>query len=302
MTDEETIDAGVRGHDTADGADPAAPREITAPPGEVLAPVRERYAHWLRLDDAGVDQDRHEDPEQVRAIQIVLHLEKQAPPSRRRALELAARGCALLCLHPRSAPGGPWHDDVAAYGHGHIRKVTRRARGAAWETTADLPGLTLTDDATGTEIRVLTPGLVARLDKRVAKLQVSGTDLPTEDPADPTDVPTAGGVTGEDAPVLTCVVPADLEMTAGKLMAQTGHAGMIAAAVAAGEDGDLLARWHAADCPVRVESAPESRWAELLTSVHDPERAWRTHHRIAVRDAGFTEIAPGTVTVVADLR
>lgn len=301
MTDEETIDADVTGHDTADGADPAAPGEAATPLGEVLAPVRERYAHWLRLDDAGVDEDRHEDPEQVRAIQIVLHLEKQASPSRRRALELAARGCALLCLDPRSAPGGPWHDDVAAYGHGHIRKVTRRARGAAWQATADLPGLTLTDDATGTEIRILAPGLVTELDKRVAKLQVSGTDLPTDDPADPTDVPPAGGATGEDAPVLTCVVPADLEMTAGKLMAQTGHAGMIAAAFAAGEDTDLLGRWYAAGCPVRVESAPAARWAELLTSVRDPEQAWRAHHRIAVRDAGFTEIAPGTVTVVADL-
>jgi peptidyl-tRNA hydrolase len=31
----------------------------------------------------------------------------------------------------------------------------------------------------------------------------------------------------------------------------------------------------------------------------DPAEGWRKHRLLAVRDAGFTEIATGTVTVIA---
>ncbi|GAB96577.1 peptidyl-tRNA hydrolase [Kineosphaera limosa] len=281
-----------------------------SPVGAALEPLLTRYAAWMGLDEAQVLTDRDEDPEQIRAIQIVLRLEKGDPPSWQAALALAATGCAALCTDPRAEPGGEWFDAVSAYSQGHIRKVTRRARGAQWEATADLPGLTLTEG--DTQVRVLVPSLVTALDKRVSKLQVGGTDMPIDDdpivvsgPRGRADEPIAGAATPlreGGSPLLTVHVPADgpaAAMTAGKLMAQTGHAGMIAAALLAASDAPALAAWREAGCPSRVLRTPSAAWQQLLTDVADPAAGWRDHRLLAVRDAGFTEVAPGTVTVVA---
>ncbi|WP_226345879.1 aminoacyl-tRNA hydrolase [Agilicoccus flavus] len=343
------------------GSEPSVAPEPPAEFGAVLAPLRRRYASWLGLDDAGVSRDRDENPDRIRALQLLLRLERGGAPSHRRALELSATACALLCLDPRSAPGGAWHEEVAAYCGGHIRKVGRRARGAAWAVTADLPGLTLTapgrldrttatgDDrpadaaqaahegapagaggrgaatdegdgldrrdggraeADGTQVRALVPGLVAQLDRRIAKLQVGGTDLPRDtDPAsDPLDPLAATPPTATDAltppdrgPVLRLHLPAGSGLTTGKLMAQTGHAGMIAAALAAGDDPGLLRRWWEAGCPAVAVEVDEAEWSRLRARLADPAAAWRDHRLAAVRDAGFTEVEPGTTTVVARL-
>ena len=310
--------------------------------GSALEPLLTRYAAWLGMDYEGVLVDRDEDPDQVRAIQIILRLERGTPPSWHAALALAASGCAALCLDPRSEPGGEWHEAVSAYCRGHIRKVTRRGRGAQWEATADLPGITLAHGRAGdtTEVRVLLPGLVTEVDRSVAKLQVGGTDIPEDEypviaaapeprettgpdgpealasshaPADPelvagSEVPPDSGddaasptSDGESA-LLTVKVPEEgpaAAMTAGKLMAQAGHAGMIAAALLAASDQEALAAWRAAGCPCRVTRVPAPQWNALLEEVRDPARGWSEHRLLAVRDAGFTEVAPGTVTVVA---
>lgn len=261
-----------------------------APTGAALAPLRARYADWLGLDAAAVLDAREEQSDQIRALQLLLRLERPLPgrptPGWHRALASAATLCAAVCLDPRSESGGEWYDAVAAYCAGNIRKVTRRGRGAAWEATAALPGLTCATG--GTEVRALVPGLIGDLDKRVAKLQVGGTDLPIDDPESATD-----------GPALQLWVPNRPAMTAGKLMSQTGHAGMIAAALLAGDDLATLTVWAATGCPARVERRAPTAWAELLARLDDPEKAWRDGALLAVRDAGFTEIAAGTVTVIA---
>ena len=256
--------------------------------GAVLAPLAARHAHWMSLRDDQVLDDRDEAAEDVRAMQLVLRLERDAPPSWSAALAASCRAATEICLDERAAPGGEWHEAVAGYVDAHIRKVTRRARAGQWTAVQDLPGLTVTQD--DAEVRALLPGPVTDLDKRVAKLQVGGTDLAVDRNAADRPEPLAGALLLE--------VPEHVPMTAGKLMAQTGHAGMITAALLAGSDEPRLRRWSDAGLPVVVARLTADAWRRELAVASGAE-AWR-EGGVAVRDAGFTEIDPGTVTVIAD--
>lgn len=274
----------IHGMDTPGGDGGAG----TGPSGAVLAPLRARYASWLGLDRDQVLVDRDEDPAEIRALQVILRLERDRQPSWYRALELTAQGCAALCLDPRAEPGGEWYGALRDYCSGHIRKVTRRARAGQWDATADLPGITLTDG--DTQLRTLLPGRVSEVDKRVSRLQVGGTDAPRQEP-EPAAAPALGTLLITPAP--------GVPMTLGKAMAQAGHAGMIAAALLAGDQPAELARWYADGLPVAARPVDAGRWAELSGELRDPAAAWRQRRLLAVRDAGFTEIEPGTITVIA---
>lgn len=257
---------------------------------DLFAPLRGRYTEWLRRDAGGVQEDREEAAADVRALPLIVRMERTQPPSWHAAMTMAAQGAALVCLDERAQPGGPWHDAVAAYTAGHIRKVTRRARGAHWVAVAEVPGIALSrtgPDEVTTEVRVLLPGLVSDLDPRVSRLQVGGTDAPVD---------AAGSDPG--VPHLAVLVPPRPVTTLGKAMAQSGHAGMIFAALAAADRPELLLRWHESGCPVAVHRVDAVTWANRFDALDDPTRAWSEHGLLAVRDAGFTEVAPGTITVI----
>lgn len=250
------------------------------PAGEVLAPLAQRYVHWPRLPDAAASDTSDEDPELVRAMPMVLRVERAEPPARTPLLEAAAAAATALCLDPRAEPGGEWHDEVATWVAGRIRKVSRRARGAHWAAVEALPGVTVT--VRGAQVRALVPGLVRRLPREVARLQISGTDLPADMPGEPP----AG------LPVVW--LNPGVELTVGKAAAQVGHATMI---LAAALPADALARWRAEGVRTCVRVASPVRWAGLLTAGSGPAR-----DTVLVRDAGFTEVDPGTVTCAAQWR
>jgi peptidyl-tRNA hydrolase len=267
---------------------------MTTATGQVLEPLRRRYLHWLGLSEDEIVDDRDEAEQDVRAMQLVIRLERTAEPSWHAAVRLAATAAARLCLDPRSEPGGPWHEAMAAYCAGHIRKVTRRARGVQWEVLAELPGLALTDGET--ELRALLPGRIAELDRRVSRLQVGGTDLPVDEAPEADRVDPS---TGSGHRELRLWLPPEPVMTLGKTMAQAGHAGMIAAALLSEHDPATLAQWAEAGCPVVARRIDADGWRTLRGRVGDGGRAWVSDRLLAVRDAGFTEIAPGTITVIA---
>jgi peptidyl-tRNA hydrolase len=267
------------------GAGPGAWSEVVPGAGldgvpEVLAPLAARYVDWLRLPAAATSDTSGEDPALVRAMPMVLRVERAEPPGRTPLLEAAASAAVAVCLDPRSAPGGEWYDEVSRWVGGRIRKVTRRARGAHWAAVQQLPGVTVAvrGDSGLAEVRALVPGLVSESPREVSRLQIAGTDLPPDEP-------------GEPVPGLPVVwLNPAVELTVGKAAAQVGHATMI---MAAALPAARLAQWRADGLRCAVRVATPQGWRAVL------DAAAGGRSTVLVRDAGFTEVAPGTVTCAA---
>ncbi|MEE1819461.1 peptidyl-tRNA hydrolase [Streptomyces sp. SP18ES09] len=213
---------------------------------------------------------RDEKPQFV--LPLVVRIERDAPPARTDALETAARAVLEVLTDDRSLGEGEWAEVITDWQDARIRKVVRRARGAEWRRANTLPGITVT--GAEAEVRVFPPVPLDGWPKDLAKLQVSGTDL--DDPAAPGPVP-------EGAAVLW--LNPDLDMSAGKAMAQAGHGAQLL--WWAMSEADRKA-WHEAGFPLAVRTATTEDWAGLTASGLP-----------VVRDAGFTEIAPGSCTVVS---
>lgn len=206
-------------------------------------------------------------------LPLVVRLEKAAPPARTDALETAARAVLVMLSDERSLGDGEWAQAIRDWQDARIRKVVRRARGAEWRRAEALPGITVTGKSA--EVRVFPPVPLDGWPKDLAKLQVSGTEL--DDPEPP-----AGPDLAE--PVLW--MSPEVEMSAGKAMAQAGHGAQLAWWELSDEE---RATWRDAGFPLAVRTADPAQWRDLTTS-----------RLPLVRDAGFTEIAPGSCTVVAD--
>ncbi|MGC9501171.1 peptidyl-tRNA hydrolase [Streptomyces sp. WG7] len=206
-------------------------------------------------------------------LPLVVRIERAAPPPRTDALETAARAVLVMLGDERSTGDGAWARAMRDWQDARIRKVVRRARGAEWRRAEALPGITVTGKTA--EVRVFPPVPLDGWPKDLARLQVSGTDL--DDPEPPVDADLS-------APVLW--MSPDLDMSAGKAMAQAGHGAQLAWWELS--DGERAA-WREAGFPLAVRTADPARWGGLTTSGLP-----------VVRDAGYTEIAPGSCTVVAD--
>lgn len=201
----------------------------------------------------------------VRAMPVILRIERDPPPSRTPLLEAAAEAALAVCLDERAAPGGPWYDAVRAWTDGRIRKIARRARTSHWRAVQGLDGVTVSIGSA--EARALLPGPVDDVPREVSRLQIGGTELEPDDP----------GAAPPDRPLIA--LNPHVAMSLGKAAAQVGHASMILAAV----------RGWTSPAPFAVRTAGRDEWDELL-ALPDVVR---------VRDAGFTEVDPGTVTCVA---
>ena len=222
--------------------------------------------------DPAVADSRDELPQYV--LPLVVRLERDATPQRTDALETAARAVLTLLADERGTGDGEWAEAVEAWQDARIRKVVRRARGAEWRRALALPGITVV--GAQAEVRVYPPVPLDGWPKDLARLQVSGTDFADDAPPPPP----APGV-----PVVW--MNPDVEMTAGKAMAQAGHAAQLGWWRL---ESERAAKWAAAGFPLAVRTAQPGQWARLVESGLP-----------VVRDAGFTEIAPGSATALAEL-
>ncbi|WP_230930317.1 aminoacyl-tRNA hydrolase [Dietzia aurantiaca] len=247
--------------------------------GVIGGPGTGRDLDWCH-DRLAAGSSGAEDPEDrstVRSMPIVLHLPRGDLPSRTPLLEAAARAVALVCVDVRVAPGGPWHEPFSGWLDARMRKIARRARGAQWRAAQDVDGVTVEVD--GCEARAFVPGPVDDIDPRLARLQIGGTDLERDHP----DSPPAG------EPVIW--IDEGLEMSVGKAAAQVGHGVML---LMAEMSRKRLGEWVGSGCPVAVREADSSRWQDLSAAVARSEPGVA-----AVVDAGYTEVAPGSLTVIA---
>ncbi|QYH20539.1 hypothetical protein JKI95_09075 [Corynebacterium aquatimens] len=203
-------------------------------------------------------------------MQLALNLPKQNPPPRNRVLVEAAQAVVAVCLDERAGTDGFWREHLAGWYSHRIRKVARRARNKAWDDVQALPGVTVGG------VRAFVPSAVGEVPPAIAKLQIKGTEL-IDDSPNPLNDPSTP----------TILVDASLGMTLGKACAQVGHASML---YAANLDVEVARAWATAGFPLTVREEEDP--AEFETAV-------RSTGAVPVRDAGYTEVAPGSVTVVA---
>jgi peptidyl-tRNA hydrolase len=145
-------------------------------------------------------------------------------------------------------------------------KVVLRARGGQWrELLASEERKVVVEDA----VAALPPRRRSQRGPLLERMQAMTSEL-----APPPESPEP------DPAKLTYFVNPRIQMSSGKTLAQIAHAAIMAA--------EAEPAWAAAGCPAQVVLPPLESFAQLCRVA-----------KIKVEDAGLTEVAPGTVTVVA---
>lgn len=234
-----------------------------------------RAAHRA-LVELTADSHEHEEnpdaPSTVQSMPIVLHLPKQDPPDRIKLLEAAARAVVACCLDERAGCEGDYATRMRSWYGARIRKVARRARNVHWQRAQQVPGVTI--QVGEASARAIVPSAIVDTDPLIAKLQIGGTTLP----------PSAH--TYPERPVPLVAVRKGLEMSVGKQAAQVGHGSML---LAARMTTERAYEWACTGFDLQVIEADEAMFIELA----------QRDGAVVIQDAGFTEIAPGSYTVVA---
>jgi peptidyl-tRNA hydrolase len=205
------------------------------------------------------------------AMQLAVRDDRPHRPTHLAVCEAAASAVVALLADPR-AVAGEWAGRVRRWQSGPVRKVVRRGRGVRFAATDSLDGVEV--ERRGACVRAFVPCPTDAVPPELARLQVGGTQMPDVGEPAP-EVP--GGV--------TVALTALEALSTGKAAAQCGHAAQYALAAM---EGHARERWAATGWAVRVVLPDVEHWKRMA---HD----WP----VAIRDGGFTEVAPGTLTTLA---
>jgi peptidyl-tRNA hydrolase len=193
-------------------------------------------------------------------LRMYLVVRRGAVTDLARAGELAG-AAAVACVREPAFAGA-----VAAW-RPRPGKVCLRARNTSqWEQVLEEPH-TVAGDA----VAALPPRRRSERGPLLERLQAMSTDLGEAPRTSP-----PGG--------MTYVLNPDAPMSSGKTLAQIAHAAVMAA------DTGRFEAWVADGCPAAVVMPSPRQFAAA---------AARDDLAACVADAGLTEVAPGTVTVVA---
>lgn len=226
------------------------------------------------------DPRDHPDAIRARAAQAdpwVMYLvaRRERLPSYGETLVAGATAAVDCVRRYRDDPA--WRSNFDAWLSRSFRKVCLRANEKDWARLAEYEHGA---GVVGDEPRViaLPPRQKSQRDKLLIHLQAFATG---EHPA-PREAP-------EPPFAMRLVMNDALTMSAGKAVAQAAHASLHALSAFGAEDPEGVTRWLAEGMPCELRRASPDAWREL-----------KSHERVAVvRDAGLTEVTPGSETFLA---
>jgi peptidyl-tRNA hydrolase len=191
-------------------------------------------------------------------------------------MSLAGAGAVACAQQWRDAPA--WAQAFAVWREQGCRKVTLRADPVQFGRLRDELDCALLDGPGGETLLCLPPRRKSAREPLLASLQAYTEAAPPDDrPAPPTGV------------VMRYVVRAAVMKSMGKAMAQAGHAALMCA--------DLLKPAHRQAFAAWRENARAG--VVLLGDGADWARVQERTACVVVRDAGLTQVQPGTETVLA---
>ncbi len=194
---------------------------------------------------------------------IILLVDREEPASEQHGIAAAALASVQAFLRD------PENPDWRQWASAAVGKTVRRADAKMFaKVLAAFPNHSLAAVGEGRAVG-LPPMPAAALPKLLAKLQVSGTQLPDGDP-----LPGA---------TLTIVLNGSLEMSTGKAAAQAAHA--LFAWLLESKPA-VVEAWVAGGFPLGVQELPAKEFRKGARKSAGP----------VIQDAGRTEIEPGSTT------
>jgi peptidyl-tRNA hydrolase len=212
---------------------------------------------------------------------MYLVVRKGVPLTMGQAMALAG-GASVRCAD-RFRSDARWSDAFRAWGVRPRKVALRAAPEEIEELRETLDTEPVESEEHGLTLLALPPRPRSESEPLLAALKPY-TDPPRARGAD-TPVPAS-----QEGPIpLRYVIRPGVLRTAGKAMAQAGHAAMMCADRLGPRHPEAFAAWREAGAPGEVRVADLPRWAALRESPLS----------VVVADAGLTQVAPGTETVLA---